>query len=70
MNNHTDFDKQLRERLALKRQEHQDLDRAISGLMAVSPVDQLQVTRIKKKKLALKDEITMLERRLFPDIIA
>jgi hypothetical protein len=56
--------------LALKRQEHQDLDRAIGALNALNPNDQLQLRRLKKKKLQLKDEIRALETRFFPDIIA
>lgn len=60
----------LRAQLALKRQEHQDLDRAIGALNALNPNDQLQLRRLKKKKLQLKDEIRALETRFFPDIIA
>lgn len=60
----------LRQQLALKRQEHQDLDQAIEALMAMSTLDQLQVRRLKKKKLFLKDQIKALEDQLFPDIIA
>ena len=63
-------DEGVRTQLAIKRQEHQDLDQAIQALMALSPLDQLQVRRLKKKKLLLKDEIKSLEDRLFPDIIA
>ena len=70
MNKHNLHDRLLRERLAEKRQEHQDLDEALKALMLISPVDQLQLTRLKKKKLALKDEIKALEDHLFPDIIA
>ncbi len=54
----------------MKRQEHQDLDQAIQALMALAPMDQLQLRRLKKKKLTLKDQIKALEDRLFPDIIA
>jgi hypothetical protein len=60
--------------LATKRQEHQDLDRAISALTELNspnkPVDQLELRRLKKKKLSLKDEIRALEERFFPNIIA
>lgn len=63
-------DEGVRAQLAIKRQEHQDLDQAIQALMALSPLDQLQVRRLKKKKLMLKDEIKSLEDQLFPDIIA
>ena len=64
------IDTVLRQQLAVKRQEHQDLNQAIEALMAISPFDQLQATRLKKKKLQLKDEIKALQAKLFPDIIA
>lgn len=63
-------DDALRAKLAVKRQEHQDLDQAISALLTVTPVDQLQISRLKKKKLLLKDEIKSLENQFLPDIIA
>jgi hypothetical protein len=50
--------------------EHRDLDDAISALMAQTLVDQLQIARLKKKKLGLKDRIMRLEDQLVPDIIA
>ena len=52
------------------RQEHRDLDSAIEALQASPVVDNLQLQRLKKKKLALKDRISHLEDRLTPDIIA
>ncbi len=52
------------------RQEHGDLEAAIEALQSAPAVDQLQVARIKKRKLRLKDEISMLEDMLIPDIIA
>ena len=61
---------EYRERLANLRSEHRDLDTAIAELEAAGMPDQLKITRLKKKKLALKDEIASLEDRLFPDIIA
>ena len=61
---------EYRERLAGLRSEHRDLDNAIAELEAAGMPDQLQITRLKKKKLALKDKIASLEDRLFPDIIA
>jgi hypothetical protein len=57
-------------RIELLRQEHRDLDVAIDALLASNAIDQLQVARIKKRKLRLKDEITILEDMLIPDIIA
>ena len=52
------------------RLEHQDLDAAIGALEAGPKVDQLQIARLKKRKLVLRDQITKLEERLTPDIIA
>ncbi len=60
----------LREQLARLQQEHRDLDAAIAAL-AVSPgSDLIQVQRLKKRKLALRDQILQIEDRLTPDIIA
>lgn len=58
---------QLLEQLKI---EHRDLDDAIQALMTQSIVDQLQIARLKKKKLVLKDRIMRLEDQLVPDIIA
>ncbi len=52
------------------RAEHRDLDAAIGNLQAVGAVDQLQVQRLKKRKLALRDLISKLEDQVTPDIIA
>jgi hypothetical protein len=52
------------------RQEHRDLDAAIDALMAVGASDRLQLQRLKKRKLALRDRISFLEDALTPDIIA
>lgn len=60
----------LRGRLGDLRQEHQDLDDAIDALAARPMADQLQIARLKRKKLALRDQITELEDQLMPDIIA
>jgi hypothetical protein len=57
-------------RIELLRQEHRDLDSAIEALLLANAIDQLQIARIKKRKLRLKDEIAMLEDMLIPDIIA
>ena len=57
-------------RLAMLRMEHRDLDSAIEALRAMPAPDQLQLARLKKRKLRLKDEIQLLEDRLIPDIIA
>ena len=57
-------------RLAHLRLEHRDLDNAIDALRSLSAPDQLQLARLKKRKLRLKDEIAALEDLLIPDIIA
>lgn len=56
--------------VGLLRQEHRDLDAAIDALAFAAASDQLQVARLKKRKLKLKDEIAALEDMLIPDIIA
>ena len=61
---------QLRQRLEQLRSEHRDLDDVIAHLAETRPYDQLQIQRLKKRKLKLKDEIGKLEDRLLPDIIA
>ncbi len=57
-------------RLAMLRLEHRDLDAAIGALAAVPLPDQIQIARLKKRKLRLKDEIEQLQDALLPDIIA
>lgn len=61
---------QLRERLELLKSEHRDLDDAILALAQRSVPDMVQLARLKKKKLMLRDDITRLESQLLPDIIA
>ena len=63
-------DEGLRARIAELRQEHQDLDDAVDALVTGPRPDQLQMARLKKKKLILRDEIQRLEDQLTPDIIA
>lgn len=63
-------DTQIESRLGILRTEHRDLDAAVEALRAMGSSDQLQIARLKKRKLALKDEIAMLEDQLIPDIIA
>ena len=60
----------LREQLSKLVAEHRELDQQIVALEAAPHADQLQVKRLKKRKLALKDQITSLEDQLLPDIIA
>jgi hypothetical protein len=57
-------------KLVRLRLEHRDLDSAIEALRAMPAPDQLQLARLKKRKLRLKDEIALLEDQLIPDIIA
>ncbi len=52
------------------RQEHRDLDAAIEALLHLGSSDRLQVQRLKKRKLALKDRMSFLDDQLTPDIIA
>ncbi len=52
------------------REEHRDLDAAIDALRDAGQADQLQLQRLKKRKLALRDRLTQLEDALTPDIIA
>jgi len=60
----------LRARLAELRQEHGDLDMAISAIAGSAHCDQIQLTRLKKRKLQLKDLIARIEDNLLPDITA
>jgi hypothetical protein len=57
-------------RLVRLRTEHRDLDSAIEALVAMPASDQLQLARLKKRKLRLRDEIKLVEDQLIPDIIA
>jgi len=67
----TDEEEQaLKTKLAQLRQEHGDLDSAISAMIVASAPDQLQLTRLKKRKLQLKDLIAKIEDSLLPDITA
>ena len=60
----------MRVRLAELRTEHRDLDHAIERFEEAVYVDQLQLRRLKKRKLLLKDAITRLESELIPDLDA
>ena len=60
----------LKQKLAVLREEHRDLDIAISAIEDGSFPDQLAIKRLKRKKLGLKDEISRIEDELTPDIIA
>ena len=63
-------ERELREQLARLRAEHRDLDAQIVAQEVSALADQLQIKRLKKRKLALKDRITAIEDQLLPDIIA
>jgi hypothetical protein len=65
-----DEERELREQLARLLQEHRDLDAAITALQDAPGSDLLQVQRLKKRKLSLKDRISFIEDQLTPDIIA
>ncbi|HEV2364798.1 MAG TPA: DUF465 domain-containing protein [Caulobacteraceae bacterium] len=60
----------VRANLASLQQEHDDLDAAVRALEANPRPDQLQIARLKKRKLVLRDQIVKLDNRLTPDIIA
>ena len=60
----------LRRRLAELETEHRDLDDVIARIAETPVYDQLQVQRLKKRKLRLKDEIARIRALLVPDIIA
>ena len=60
----------LQEKLVELETEHRDLDDVINKLMSTAPIDLLQIQRLKKKKLALKDQIQRLRSSILPDITA
>jgi hypothetical protein len=60
----------LRAKLAALMVEHRDLDDVIARIAEHAPFDQLRLQRLKKRKLALKDQISRIESELLPDIIA
>ncbi|MGB3753837.1 MAG: DUF465 domain-containing protein [Parerythrobacter sp.] len=61
---------ELRKTLLLLASEHGDLDAAIHALREGGSTDEMQIARLKKRKLALKDRIAVIEDQLIPDIIA
>jgi hypothetical protein len=63
-------EQELKKLLASLRTEHRDLDAAIDALSGSGSTDQLQIARLKKRKLRLKDQIAIVEDQLLPDIIA
>ncbi|MEO5619425.1 MAG: YdcH family protein [Cypionkella sp.] len=65
-----DFDEMLSVKLEVLRREHRDLDEAVRALELSGRPDVLTLRRLKKQKLAMKDQITRIENKLIPDIIA
>ena len=63
-------EQEVREELVKLREEHRRLDGEILALENASRADQLLITRLKRRKLKLKDQIKALESQLLPDIIA
>lgn len=63
-------EQELRKRLEVVRSEHRDLDAAIHALTQSGSTDQLQIARLKKRKLRIRNQIADLEDNLLPDIIA
>jgi len=70
--NSTDIEEQqiLKARLFVLESEHRDLDDVIERLSEDKPFDQLQLQRLKKRKLVLKDEMALVRSRILPDFIA
>ena len=71
---HSEMSEEERAALSIQlerlREAHRDLDAAIAALLQSGQADQLQLQRLKKRKLALRDRLTQLEDALTPDIIA
>ena len=61
---------EIRAKLVELRQKHQDLDAAVEALAQMPTPDQLQIARLKKQKLVLRDQIVKLENMLTPDLLA
>ena len=70
MSDTDDPQKKIQEKVAALELEHRDLDDVISNLESQGEFDQLKLSRLKKRKLMLKDQIASLRYNLFPDIIA
>ncbi len=63
-------DEALQQKLVELRQEHQDLDASVVALGLLPLKDQLLIARLKRRKLALRDQIARIEDQLTPDILA
>ncbi len=70
MTNTDDSQEKIQRKVAGLELEHRDLDDVISNLESQGEFDQLKLSRLKKRKLMLKDQIASLRDNLFPDIIA
>ncbi len=70
MDNDNDNIEALHQQLAEMKSEHRDLDDVIAHIGETAPFDQVQIKRLKKRKLLLKDQIARIESKLLPDIIA
>lgn len=70
MDFHLEDDAEIQAKIEELVIEHRDLDDVIARVSEEAPFDQLQVQRLKKRKLALRDQISRLEALLIPDIIA
>ena len=68
--NDSDTRAALRRKLADLVTEHRDLDQVIAQIVEAAPYDQIQVQRLKKRKLMLRDQIEQIQSKLLPDIIA
>lgn len=68
----TSFDdlQQLKQELAQIKQDHRELDLLIDQLVANLDANQLEISRLKKRKLLLKDRIARLESKIIPDLLA
>jgi hypothetical protein len=69
-NDNVDNIEALRRNLAELKSEHRDLDDVIAHIGETAPFDQVQIKRLKKRKLLLKDQIARIESKMLPDIIA
>lgn len=65
-----EYNAELTNELARLKEEHRDLDRAIEALESAPAADRLQLQRLKKRKLTLRDRIHRIEDQILPDIIA
>ncbi|MXO66617.1 YdcH family protein [Altericroceibacterium endophyticum] len=63
-------EEEMRKKLTGLKIEHRDMDAAIDALTSAESLDQLQIARLKKRKLQLRDQMSMIEDYLTPDIIA